>query len=160
MSGQLHHRLPVSPSPRLPVSPSPCVASHASLWVIGQIVKPWAHNPQAIHAADPDHGHIYALYTLGDGVPESGPQHMCNNTPPHAVLDTGKDGSMVAAAAATTGPGPVGGGGGRNITANFTIHWSVQPEGPYQEHVAQIVNWPSNWQYGAHGNWNPAPMVQ
>ena len=89
---------------------------------------------------------------------------MCNNTPPHA-LNGDAEGAVAAEEPRSTVPaeheGRMDGGveGGRNITANFTIHWSPTPEGPYQTHVASILNWPSNWDYGAHGNWNPAPMV-
>lgn len=47
---------------------------------------------------------------------------------------------------------------------NFTIFYSETPSGEYQRHTAQIVDWPAHsrgrpWEYGAFGNWNPAPLV-
>ena len=48
---------------------------------------------------------------------------------------------------------------GGTITANFTIFWATSPGGEYQAHTASILDYPSNFQYGAVGNWNPAPIV-
>jgi hypothetical protein len=44
------------------------------------------------------------------------------------------------------------------MTANFTIFWSDTPNGTYQRHTAQILDWPTHrtgrpWEYGAYGNW-------
>merc|ERR1712100_78326 len=108
---------------------------------VRQLVPPWAHNPQAIRAPDPTHGHVYALYTLGDGIP-SGPQANCNSTD---LARTGVD--------RPPPPGP------SRITANFTIHWATSAAGEYEKYTASILDWPSNWDFGAHGNWNPAPLV-
>lgn len=95
------------------------------------VVRPWAHNPQVIVAPDADAGAVYALYALGDGVPVV-PEENCTKR------------RRVAA---------------RNATANFTIHWAPHPRGPWRAHVARIEDWPTNWDEGARGNWNPAPMV-
>jgi hypothetical protein len=100
------------------------------------VVAPWAHNPQVVAAPDGDGGLVYALYALGDGVPLA-PERDCG-------------GRRRAAAA----------GAPRNLSrANFTIHYARHPTGPWLSHVASILDWPSNWDYGAVGNWNPAPMV-
>ena len=107
------------------------------------VVRPWAHNPQVILAPDDDLGAVYALYALGDGVPLS-PEKNCSGGA------TAADGPRGAEPAA----------GQRNLSlANFTIHFATSPTGPWQAHVASIEDWPSNWDYGARGNWNPAPMV-
>lgn len=44
-----------------------------------------------------------------------------------------------------------------HLKANFTIHYAEEAVGPYMQHVASILNWPTNWDYGAKGNWNPSP---
>ena len=41
---------------------------------------------------------------------------------------------------------------------------SETADGEYKQHTAQIVDWPTHsrgrpWDYGAYGNWNPAPVV-
>ena len=98
------------------------------------VVRPWAHNPEVVVAPDADYGSVYALYALGDGVPVV-PEKNC----------TTRRRLGVAAAA--------------NATATFTIHWAPHPRGPWSAHVARIDGWPTNWDEGARGNWNPAPMA-
>lgn len=43
-----------------------------------QIIKPWAHNPEAILTAD---GTV-VIYTLGNGIPLHGPEYRCDGPPP------------------------------------------------------------------------------
>jgi len=90
------------------------------------LVPPWAHNPEAIRAPDPVYGYVYALYTLGNGVPEGEPAD-CNQTGPsrgeanlEEAMRLGGEGEEEEAAEMET------------ITANFTIHWAHKVEGPYQ----------------------------
>ena len=52
-----------------------------------------------------------------------------------------------------------GGSPADTITANFTIFFASSARGSYAAHTAQIVDWPRGWDYGAFGNWNPAPLV-
>lgn len=106
---------------------------------IMDVVTPWAHNPEVIVADDETRGKIYALFALGDGVPVV-PEKNC----------TGED-MPVDAREERSAP--------KNATVNFTIHWAQHPLGPWRAHVASILDWPGNWDYGAKGNWNPAPMV-
>jgi hypothetical protein len=112
------------------------------------LVPPWTHNPEAIRAPDEStkSGFVYALYALGDGVPKSGPPANCSNPPKQSPSRPAPQLKRLNSA-------------GRNITANFTIHYSELATGPYKAANASIVNWPSNWDYGAVGNWNPAPFV-
>ena len=128
---------------------------------VADIIAPWAHNPQTIVTPDlaTKHGYVYAVYTLGNGVPQSGPPVNCTNftlghTDHHMkrVLPTGRVPSCRdchRSAGRHQTPG--------TTTANFTIHWAEEAKGPYRAYNASILNWPLDWDYGAHGNWNPSP---
>jgi hypothetical protein len=120
---------------------------------------------------------LHQRYTLGDGVPRSGPPVHCNqtvNTPMResAVVHgapVGGSGMNHASehphsAAASTSPShgaaaasPVPATAVKTITANFTIHWAEEAKGPYSAVNASILHWPTDWDYGAKGNWNPSP---
>jgi hypothetical protein len=104
------------------------------------IVPPWAHNPQAIRAPDNSSksGHFYALYTLGDGQNYHGPPKTCGPAPPPPPTPPAVSPPW------TKGPcnPPVPGSSGcMTAAANFTIFWSESPDGEYQRHTAQILNW-------------------
>eukprot|EP01048_Picozoa_sp_COSAG05_P010370 COSAG05_NODE_908_length_6643_cov_2.923441_3_plen_321_part_00 len=128
------------------------------------IVPPWAHNPQTIRAPDNSSksGHVYALFTLGDGQNYHGSPKNCGKAPPAPPTPPAPPG-----AGWSKGPcnPPVPGSGGCMAEpANFTIYWSETADGEYHKHTAQILNWPTHsrgrpWDYGAFGNWNPAPLV-
>ena len=50
------------------------------------------------------------------------------------------------------------------MDVNFTIFYADTPSGEYKTHTAQITGWPVHsrgrpWEFGAYGNWNPAPLV-
>ena len=50
------------------------------------------------------------------------------------------------------------------MNVSFTIFYADTPSGEYKTHTAQITGWPVHshgrpWEYGAYGNWNPAPLV-
>lgn len=133
---------------------------------IRTLVPPWAHNPQTIRAPDAARGHVYALYTLGDGKNYHGAPKSCappapGPPRPPAPPVTPNPPWVVGNCTQST---PHGGAWAGCITANFTIFWSDTPNGTYAEHTAQIVDWPVHrtgrpWDYGAIGNWNPAPIV-
>ncbi len=113
---------------------------------VADVVLPWAHNPQTIVSPDPgaQHGYVYALFTLGNGVPVSGEPVNCNKTqPPH-----------VSAPAAVVDKPRLS---RSTNTVYFTIHWAEEARGPYEQYNASILDWPSGWDYGEHGNWNPSP---
>merc|ERR1711937_459108 len=48
------------------------------------VIPPWAHNPQAIRAPDSESatGHVYALFSLGDGNPTHGTPKNCGQGKP------------------------------------------------------------------------------
>jgi hypothetical protein len=119
---------------------------------LADLVPPWTHNPQAIRAPDEStkSGYVYALYALGDGVPKSGPAKNCTNPPSQAPTPQPQQLRL-----ANISMGALNRARSRNITANFTIHYSELAAGPYKAVNASILNWPSNWDYGAVGNWNP-----
>jgi hypothetical protein len=110
------------------------------------VVLPWAHNPQTIVAPDASarHGYVYAVYTLGDGVPQSGPPVNCTKPAARtaAPAQHARDGERVPTSSSSTA---------KTITANFTIHYAEAAKGPYKTWVASILQWPANWDYGAHG---------
>ena len=131
------------------------------------VVPSWAHNPEAIRAPEPASktGHVYALYTLGDGRNYHGVAKSCDGSPPPppspVVPATPPFKAKGACSAGVTPHGPNWSG---CTTANFTIFWSETAGGVYAEHTAQILDWPTHqtgrpWDYGAFGNWNPAPVV-
>lgn len=114
-----------------------------------ELILPWAHNPQTVISPDKRarHGYVYAVFTLGNGVPLSGPPVDCSN--------------LAAAqwnASGTTPPRPGWGQGTKTITANFTIHFAEEAKGPYKAWNASILDWPADWDFGAKGNWNPSPF--
>lgn len=111
------------------------------------VILPWAHNPQTIRTPDSQakHGYVYAVYTLGDGTPKSGPPVVCNRSLPELRLPGASQRKSRTRVS-------------RTITANFTIHWAEEARGPYQAFNASILDWPANWDYGANGNWNPSPF--
>ena len=128
------------------------------------IIPPWAHNPQTVRAPDPTSstGHVFAVYTLGDGMSYNGQPKNCGSSPPPPPRPVGppepwlKDPCPKDAAHAM----PVGG----CMVANFTIYYSETATGQYERHTAQIIGWPTHsrgrpWEYGPYGNWNPAPVV-
>ena len=128
------------------------------------IVPPWAHNPQAIRAPDnaSKSGYIYALFTLGDGQNYHGTPKNCGKNPPPPPTPPAPPGPPWNKGPCTDGPLPPGAGG--CMVAKFTIFWSETADGEYKQHTAQIVDWPTHsrgrpWDYGAYGNWNPAPVV-
>ena len=95
--------------------------------------------PQAIRAPDNGTaGHVYAVYTLGDGYAYNGPPQNCGGAPvpppppppppPHW-----------SAGPCSPGVKPHGDGWSGCITANFSIFWSGTPNGTYQRHTAQIL---------------------
>lgn len=118
---------------------------------VKNVVPPWAHNPAAIRAPDNNTatGVVYALYTLGDGQPMHGPPKNCTPKGRGASFDGPRhpselDKSPKPAVEAEDGRGP-----SDTFTANFTIHWAPTAVGPYLAHVAQILDWPKGWDYGA-----------
>lgn len=112
---------------------------------IDTVLPPWGHNPQAIRAPDAEHGSVYVLYALGDGVPINGPPVNCS------AGEASEEQQLQQRRTPSADNG--------TITANFTVSWAASPRGPYERVVCQILDWPENWDYGAHGNWNPAPVV-
>ena len=141
------------------------------------IVPPWAHNPQAIRAPDntSKSGHVYVLFTLGDGQTYHGAPKNCGPhpppppppppAPPCAPNACGPEcyGCPWVANPCSTPPAP-GAGYTHCITANFTIFYAETADGEYSTHTAQILDWPVHsrgrpWDYGPFGNWNPAPLV-
>jgi hypothetical protein len=137
---------------------------------LADLILPWAHNPQTIVSPDAamKHGYVYAVYALGDGVQRTGPPCTCNMTatPPFQCNKTAQPepqhqlqpqpntliGTPLVARSAAAVKGPH-----NSMTANFTIHWAEEAVGPYHAVNASILNWPTNWDYGAKGNWNPSP---
>ena len=119
---------------------------------LDDLVPPWAHNPAAIRAPDAEHGGAYVVYALGDGRPVSGPPADCRGgaDDPAARARASARAPAARAPAAPTAA---------NITATFTLHWATAAAGPYQAVNATILEYPAGWDYGAHGNWNPAPYV-
>ena len=104
---------------------------------IRTLVPPWAHNPQAIRAPDADHGHVYALFTLGDGKNYHGGPKACNGapTPPAPPITPAPPWHVDKCNIST----PHGAGWAGCITANFTIFWSETPNGSYAAHTAQDI---------------------
>jgi hypothetical protein len=100
---------------------------------VQDVVRPWAHNPQVIRVNDSELGPLYALYALGDGVPLA-PEQNCSRR--------------------------LGAEGANLSRANFTIHYAPHPTGPWAAWNASIEDWPQDWDYGASGNWNPAPLAR
>ena len=128
---------------------------------ISVVLPPWGHNPQAIRAPDDEHGHVYALYALGDGVLYNGPPRDCRGSLNGSSLRSQRQRGAVAVRGEAGEAGEAGKAGeaGETITANFTISFAQHPRGPYAKHVASILEWPATWDYGEHGNWNPSPLV-
>mgnify|MGYP006095911799 FL=1 len=144
---------------------------------LADLVHPWAHNPQTIVSPDATskHGYTYVVYALGDGVPRSGPPKNCTKNATSAAtlsasaLAAQKGLRLVTPPTAHTrrrlGSSEEEGDTHhevttktKTITANFTLHWAEEAAGPYHAVNASILNWPTNWDYGANGNWNPSPF--
>ena len=139
------------------------------------VVLPWAHNPQAIRAPDntTTSGHVYALYTLGDGYDYRGQPKVCNSSESRAPPPPRPPGPPMPWPPTTQScpqTPPYNWPDGHwdkcmlNGAINFTIFFSETPGGDYQRHTAQILDWPAHsrgrpWEYGAYGNWNPSPVV-
>ena len=109
-----------------------------------QIIKPWAHNPEAIHTAD---GEV-AVFTLGNGQAGWGPEYDCDATPaPPKPKPYPKP------------PQTFTGNGVSNRT--FLIHHApvssyTKPEA-WQAYNATMMDLPDVFHF--QGNWNPAPVA-
>ena len=137
------------------------------------IVLPWAHNPQTIRAPDNTSasGHIYALYSMGDGYNYHGQPKNCGAAPPPPPRPQGPPMPWPNHTQPCPDTPPYNWIGGGHYdkcmldgVINFTIFYADTPGGAYQKHTAQILGWPAHsrgrpWEYGAFGNWNPAPIV-
>jgi len=135
------------------------------------IVLPWAHNPQTIRAPDNSSasGHVYAVYTMGDGLNYHGQPKNCGGAPPPPPRPTGPPGvpwnqTKDCPKTAPYQPANKFPKCMLDTVINFTIFHSETADGEYERHTAVILGWPAHshgrpWEYGAFGNWNPAPLV-
>ncbi len=111
-----------------------------------QIVKPWAHNPQAIVV---DGGKTVAVFSLGDGVPINGPVKDCTKGTAAPVPPRSQPRPRPAVRSKDDG----------NTTVHFVIHFAENDfvNGPWRAWNASIVDFPTEYKFP--GNWNPSPWL-
>lgn len=111
-------------------------------------VPTWSHNPEVIRAPDG----TLIIFTLGSGKPNGALQNCSGST--GSVY-------MHGVASATSSIPSVGlkysrSGRRSHVPANFTLHSSRSPLGPWAATTVQIEGWNASWNLG---NWNPAPVM-